>query len=97
MPEFAPVAALICSGKPPQRAVKLMVMGNKKRASGRTSGVDLDRLRRNLGLTPTARVEKMVGLYEQLSQVRGSAISEGRRAGTLQAIDALAEMPLRSS
>ena len=73
------------------------MMGNKNRGPGRASGVNLDQLRRNLELTPTARVEKMVGLYEQLSEVRGSAIPEGRRSGTLQAMDAFAEMPLRSS
>lgn len=72
-------------------------MANKNRGSGGASGVDLDQLRRNLGLTPTARVEKMVGLHEQLNEVRGLAVPEDRRGGTLQAVDAVAEMPLRSS
>jgi hypothetical protein len=64
---------------------------------GVMAGRDLDQLRRNLELSPTERVDKMLSLYNQLREIRGVAIPEGRRTATLQAIDALADGPMRSA
>lgn len=64
---------------------------------GVMAGSELDQLRRNLELTPTERVDKMLSLYNQLREIRGVAIPEDRRTATLQAIDALADGPVRSA
>ncbi|MHB8510398.1 MAG: hypothetical protein ACYDGR_17425 [Candidatus Dormibacteria bacterium] len=72
-------------------------MGARKVKPGRVAEVDRDQLRRNLSLTPTERVAKMVDLRESLNQVRGLAIPENRRVETLRAIDAVAKAPARSA
>jgi hypothetical protein len=71
-------------------------MGDEKPRTGGTTETDLDQLRRNRGLSPTERVEKMVSLFNDLTEARGLAIPEERRAGILRAIDAVADGPLRS-